>query len=65
MLDLQPPDLRASEIEALAWSTTTGWADAPLLDLPVLLHRIARAVRPARRPDDGARARRHREGRAV
>ena len=51
MFDLKPTDLRASEIEALAWSSTTGWADAPRLDLPALLRRIARAVLPARRSD--------------
>ena len=65
MFDLNPTDLRASEIEALAWSTTNGWADAPLLDLPALLRRIVWAVRPPRRSEAGTVARRHRDSRVT
>ena len=42
--DLKPTLPRACEVEALAWSTTTGWPGAPPADLPGLLRRIARAV---------------------
>jgi hypothetical protein len=60
MLDLKPTRPRAREIEALAWSTTTGWSDAPLPGLPALLRWIAGAVFPARQSEAGAVAR-HRE----
>jgi hypothetical protein len=59
-LDLKPTLPRAREIEALAWSTTTGWSDAPLPGLPALLRWIAGAVFPARQSEAGAVAR-HRE----
>jgi hypothetical protein len=65
MLALQPTDLRASEIEALVWSTTNGWADAPLFDLPALLRRIVWAVRPPRRSEASTLARRHRDSRVT
>ena len=52
MLDVKPTLPRACEIEALAWSTTTGWSDAPLPGLPTLLRRIARALFAPRRSED-------------
>ena len=54
MHDLKPPLHRACEIEALAWSTATGWSDAPLPGLPALLRWIAGAVFPPRQSEAGA-----------
>jgi len=58
-LALRPTLPRACEIEALVWSTDTGWPDAAPPNPSGLRQRIMQAVLPTRRPELAAFLRRY------